>query len=76
MQATRTFDAAHLYVMEAKKERAVGMPKVTLATVLEVVTEGKVYRVKGEALQKWIVARRQNWQGPKGYMFTKRPGLV
>ena len=49
---------------------------MTLATVFEVVTEGKVYRVKGEALQKWIVERRQNWQGPKGYVFTKRPGLV
>jgi hypothetical protein len=76
VQATSTYDAAHLYVMEAKKERAVGLPKPTLATVFEVVTDGKVYRVKGEALQKWIVERRQKWQGPKGYMFTKRPGLA
>jgi hypothetical protein len=66
----------HLYVAEAKKERAVGLPKPTLATVFEVVTDGKVYRVKGEALQKWIVERREKWQGPKGYMFTKRPGLA
>jgi hypothetical protein len=65
-QATSTFDAAHLYVTEAKKERAVGWPKVTLTTVFEVVAEGKVYRVRGEALQRWIVERRQNWQGPKG----------
>jgi hypothetical protein len=76
VQATSTFDAAHLYIVEAKKERAVGLPKLTLTTVFEVVTDGKVYRVKGEALQKWIVERRQKWQGPKGYMFTKRPGLV
>lgn len=76
VQATSTFDAAHQYVMEAKKERAVGLPKPTLATVFEVVADGKVYCVKGEALQKWIVERRQKWQGPKGYMFTKRPGLV
>jgi hypothetical protein len=55
---------------------AVGLPKVTLATVFEVIADGKVFRVKGEALQKWIVERRQKWQGPKGYMFTKRPGLV
>jgi hypothetical protein len=58
VQATNTYDAAHLYVTEAKKERAVGLPKPTLATLFEVVTEGKVYRVKGEALQKWIVERR------------------
>jgi hypothetical protein len=76
VQATSTFDAAHLYVVEAKKERAVGLPKVTLATVFEVVSDSKVYRVQGAALQKWIVERRQKWQGPKGYMFTKRPGLM
>ena len=29
-----TFDAAHLFVVEAKKERAVGLPKPTLATML------------------------------------------
>ena len=40
VQATSTFDAAHLYVTEAKKERAVGFPKLTLATVFEVVAEG------------------------------------
>ena len=76
MQATSTYDAAHLYVVEAKKERAVGLPKPTLATVFEVVTDGKVYRVKGEALQKWIVERRQKSSGPKGYMFTNRPWLA
>jgi hypothetical protein len=67
VQATSTSDAAHLFVVEAKKERAVGLPKVTLATVFEVVTDGKVYRVRGEALQRWIVERRQIWQGPKGF---------
>ena len=76
VQATSTFDAAHLYVAEAKKERAVGMPKPTLATVFEVVANGKVYRVAGDALQRWIVERRQKWNGPKGYMFTKRPGIL
>jgi hypothetical protein len=62
--------------VEAKKERAVGLPKVTLATVFEVVTDGQVYRVKGDALQRWILDRRQKWNGPKGYLFTKRPGVV
>lgn len=49
--------------VEAKKDRAVGMPKVTQATVFEVVTDGKLYRVKGEALQRWIMERRQKWSG-------------
>jgi len=73
--ADSTYDAAHLFVVEAKKERAVGLPKPTLATIFEVVASGKVYRVAGTALQRWIVERRQQWNGPKGYMFSKRPGL-
>jgi hypothetical protein len=73
--ADSTYGAAHLFVVEAKKERAVGLPKPTLATVFEVVVSGKVYRVAGSALQRWIVERRQTWKGPKGYMFSKRPGL-
>ena len=73
--ADSTYDAAHLFVVEAKKERAVGLPKPTLATAFEVVANGKVYRVAGRALQRWIVERRQKWNGPKGYMFSKRPGL-
>jgi hypothetical protein len=43
--------------------------------VFEVVSGGKVYRVAGAALQRWIVERRERWNGPKGYMFRKRPGL-
>jgi hypothetical protein len=73
--ADSSYDAAHLYVVEAKQERAVGMPKVTLATVFEVVNDGKVYLVRGAALQRWIVERRHRWNGPKGYLFSKRPGL-
>ena len=73
--ADSSYDAAHLFVVEAKKERAVGFPKPNLATVFEVVIGGKVYQVGGVALQRWIVERRQKWKGPKGYMFCKRPGL-
>jgi hypothetical protein len=73
--ADSTYDAAHLFVAGAKKGRAAGLPKPTLATVFEVVEGGKVYRVAGVALQRWIVERRQKWNGPKGYMFCKRPGL-
>ena len=73
--AESTYDAAHLFVVEAKQKRAVGLPKPTLATVFEVVVDGKVYRVNGKALQRWIVERRQSWNGPAGYLFGKRPGL-
>jgi hypothetical protein len=73
--ADSSYDAAHLFVVEAKQERAVGLPKPTLATVFEVVADSKIYHVKGAALQRWIVARRQQWKGPKGYLFFKRPGL-
>ena len=74
--ADSTYDAAHLFVVEAKKERAVGLPKPTLATVFEVVADSKVYHVAGKALQRWIVERRQKLNGPKGYLFGQRPGLV
>jgi hypothetical protein len=44
--------------------------------VFEVVVNSKVYRVQGDVLQRWIVERRQKWNGPKGYMFAKRPGIL
>jgi len=75
VQASSSFDAAHLFFVEAKKERAVGLPKPTLASVFEVCTAGKVYRVTGAALQRWIVEKRRTWNGPKGYLFCQRPGL-
>ena len=64
------------FVVEAKKERAEALPMPTLATVFEVVADGKVYHVAGAALQRWIVERRQKLNGPKGYLFGQRPGLV
>src|ERR1043165_1710863 len=73
--ADSTYDAAHLSVVEAKQKRQVGLPKSTLDTIFEVVTGGKVFRVAGAALQRWIVERREKWKGPKGYFFRKRPGL-
>jgi len=74
--ADSTYDAAHLFVVGAKKERAETLPMPTLATVFEVVADGKVYHVAGAVLQRWIVDRRQKLNGPKGYMFGQRPGLV
>jgi hypothetical protein len=34
-----------------------------------------MYRVQGAALQKWIIHRRQEWKGPKGLLFSRRPML-
>jgi hypothetical protein len=75
LQATSLFEAAHLFVVEAKSERQVGLRRPTLATVFEVVTGGKVYRVTGAALQRWIVENRSSLNGPKGMLFRQRPGV-
>jgi len=39
------------------------------------VNSGKVYTVEGTALQRWIEQRRQEWKGPKGLLFSRRPTL-
>ena len=75
VQASSTFDAAHLYVAHAKINPDAHLPVPTLATVFEVVTSGRVYRVKGAALQRWITEHRQEWKGPKGFLFSQRPTL-
>jgi hypothetical protein len=73
--AESTYDAAHLFVVEATQERAAALPTPTLATVFEVVIGGRVCRVAGSALQRWIIERRGRLNGPKGYLFSKRPTL-
>ena len=73
VQATSSFDAAHLLVVEAEKERSAGLPKPTLATVFEVVTAGRIYHVTGTALRRWIVEKRSTWKGPQGFLFCQRP---
>jgi hypothetical protein len=75
VQASSTYDAAHLYVAHVKTNTATQFPVPTLATVFEVVTAGRVYYVKGAALQRWIAERRQEWKGPKGFLFSQRPTL-
>jgi hypothetical protein len=74
LRATSTYDAAHLYC-RAKESPADGFPALTLATVFAVVKDGRVYRVEGRVLQRWIVNRRQEWNGPRGHLFRQRPGL-
>ena len=75
LRADSSFDAAHLYVCRAKESPHDRFPKLTLATVFEVVTGGRVYRVEGRALQRWIMKRRREWKGPRGYLFSQRPTL-
>lgn len=75
--AGSTYDAAHLYVTQAKagSRTAPILPIPTLRTLFEVVANGRVYRVSGTALQNWIDQRRQSWSGPKGMLFRQRPDL-
>jgi len=74
LHATSTYDAAHLYVCRAKETVGDEFPRLTLSTI-EVVNGGRVYRVEGGTLQRWIVKRRSEWNGPRGFLFSKRPGL-
>jgi hypothetical protein len=75
VEASSTFDAAHLYVAHVKSAVEGQFPIPTAATVFEVVASGRVYHLKGTALQKWILQRRQEWNGPKGLLFRQRPTL-
>jgi hypothetical protein len=77
--AQSTYDAAHLYVTSAKSQHAAmlaaPLPVPTTSTTFEVVTEGRVFRVGGAALQQWIAKRRQELGGPKGQLFRQRPQI-
>ena len=76
VRTTSTYDAAHLYVTHAKTQPQARLPLPTVATVFEVVTDGRVHRVTGAALQRWIEQRRQSWKGPRGALFRNRPSLT
>ena len=73
--ASSTYDAAHLYVTHAKGHSPAPLPVPTTATRFEVVTDGRVYIIKGDALHEWIERRRQEWKGPRGILFSRRPTL-
>jgi hypothetical protein len=75
VQATSSFDAAHLYVVEAKKERAVGLPKPTLATVFEVVTAGRVYPRDGSRAGALNCGKAEGLESAESYLFRRRPRL-
>jgi hypothetical protein len=73
--ADSSYDAAHLYLAEAKVNRDGMLPIPTHETVFEVVLDGTVYHVHGQRLQEWIVRRRRDLKGPKGFLFSQRPTL-
>jgi hypothetical protein len=75
VNASSTFDAAHLFVTHAKASPGNGIPIPTIDSQFEVVLDGKIFRVTGRALQKWILKQRQERNGPAGYLFSKRPAL-
>jgi hypothetical protein len=52
------------------------MPKPTVEITFEVVVDGKVHRVAGRGLQRWILKQRQELKGPAGFLFSKRRNLV
>jgi hypothetical protein len=73
VQASSTFDAAHLYVPHTKNNPGAQLPVLTLATVFEIVTSGRIYRVKGGALQRWIAERRQEWKDRRASCLASAP---
>src|SRR3954464_15882787 len=79
VQAESVYDAAHISDSSAKSQQAAMLPgrvpPPTWATIFEVVCDGKIDRVEGTKLQKWIVKRREELKGPKGLQFKQRSTL-
>jgi hypothetical protein len=73
------YDAAHVYVTSAKSQEAAMMPLrisvPTVATVFEIGADGRIFRVKGSALQRWIIKQRQELGGPRGQLFRQTPDI-
>ncbi len=73
VNAESSYDAAHLYVTHVRTNPSCGFPIPTTSTVFEVVTGGRILRVPGTRLKKWIENRRTEWKGPRGLLFRERP---
>lgn len=73
VQATSSYDAAHLYMTHVAGHPGCGMPVPTLETIFEVVAAGQILRVDGTRLKKWIENRRSEWKGLRGVLFSQRP---
>jgi hypothetical protein len=76
VEAESTYDAAHLFLTKAK-EHVVRepLPIPSLQTLFEVTVNGRVHKVPGNKLQRWITKRRSDLKGPRGMLFSQRPVL-
>jgi hypothetical protein len=70
--ASSAYDAVHLFLHNAKENRALALPIPTRETVFEVLCQGKVHRVSGAGLKQWIQRRRDELGGPAGFLFSQR----
>jgi hypothetical protein len=73
--ASSTFDAAHIFVAHAKADPRNGIPRLSVDSIFEVVVGGKIHRIEGRALQRWILKEREERKGPRGILFSRRPTL-
>src|SRR5262249_40599860 len=73
VQASSSYDAAHLYLTHVKSHPGCGLPISTTSTLFEVVANGTILHVSGARLKKWIEKRRHEWNGPRGFLFRERP---
>jgi hypothetical protein len=73
VDAISSYDAAHLYLTHVRSNPGCGMPIPTTSTSFEVVTDGRILRVPGAQLKKWIEKQRTEWNGPRGVLFRQRP---
>jgi hypothetical protein len=63
VNAGSSYDAAHLFVTHVRNNPSCGLPIPTTSTQFDVVTDGRIYRVPGTRLKKWIENRRSEWKG-------------
>jgi hypothetical protein len=86
VNADSSYDAAHLYLTHVRANPGCGFPIPTTSTLFEVVTDGRVLRVPGKRLRKWIETRRRagralpnRWSGlplAPSFCVTYRLGLL
>src|SRR3954453_17886571 len=70
VNATSSYDAAHLYLTHVKSNPAYGFPVPTTSTVFKIVTDGRILRVEGSRLKRWIENRRQEWKARGVFSFS------
>jgi len=73
VHADSSYDAAHLYLTHVRANPGCGLPIPTTSTLFEVAADGRIHRVPGAHLKKWIEKRRKEWKGPRGMLFSLRP---